>query len=157
MGYTRPATWADAEYLAPRLREIDIEECRVMGGNEPIESLKKTFDLGADIQAIVGNDGDVIGLFGVTPCSLIPDAGIVWGLFSDALFEPRHTRQFIKGCHGWVSEMSRGYSFLFNFISVKNIEAIRWLEWMGFKLPQMIPDLNGSGEAYYYFERTSNV
>lgn len=132
MGYARPSREEDADDLAPRMREVDAKECRVLGGVEPIEALRKGMETGV-CRTIIADDGQTpIGMFGAAP-TVLPGVGTAWLLATDDLIQNRsHAQQFLAECHGWVFWMHTHHPVLFNLILEENRIAIRWLKWMGF-------------------------
>ena len=109
--YVRPAVLADALQLAPKMRKADREEIRASNGSSPLEALVIPFTYKKSRSyTIIGTVKEgVIGMFGVAPTK-DPEYGIAWLLSSENLF--KHTKQFIKECPYWVSQMSEGYTYI---------------------------------------------
>ncbi len=140
MGYSRPANEGDAHSLAPHLRDVDVRECRELGGHEPLEALLAGVRTGA-ARTIIADDGITpIGMFGAAPTDL-PGCGSAWLLTTDDLVHNRsHARQFLRECPLWILWMHTHNPVLFNFILADNRIAIRWLKWLGFAFtPTALP------------------
>jgi len=130
--YVRPAVLADALELAPKMRIADREEVKASHGTTPLESLVVPFTCdGSRNYTIIGtaNEG-VIGMFGVTPTKDL-EYGIAWLLSSEDLF--KHTKQFIKECPYWVAKMSKGYTYIYNWVDRRNWKSLKWLQFLGFE------------------------
>ena len=130
--YVRPAILADALQLAPKMRKADREEILASHGKTPLESLVVPFTYEkARSYTIIGTAKEgVIGMFGVAPTK-DPEYGIAWLLSSEDLF--KHTKQFIKECPYWVSQMSEGYTYIYNWVDRRNWKSLKWLQYLGFE------------------------
>ena len=130
--YVRPAVLADVLELAPKMRTADREEIRASNGKSPLEALVIPFTYKKSRNyTIIGtaNEG-VMGMFGVTPTK-DPEYGVAWLLSSEDLF--KHTKQFIKECPYWVSQMSEGYTYIYNWVDRRNWKSLKWLQFLGFE------------------------
>ena len=130
--YVRTAVLADVLELAPKMRTADREEIRASNGKSPLEALVIPFTYKKSRNyTIVGtaNEG-VMGMFGVTPTK-DSEYGVAWLLSSEDLF--KHTKQFIKECPYWVSQMSEGYTYIYNWVDRRNWKSLKWLQFLGFE------------------------
>ena len=130
--YVRPAILADAIQLAPKMRIADREEIRASNGSSPLEALVIPFTYKKSRSyTIIGTAKEgVIGMFGVAPTK-DPEYGIAWLLSSEDLF--KHTKQFMKECPYWISQMGNGYEYLYNWIDRRNWKSMKWLQFLGFE------------------------
>ena len=130
--YVRPAILADSLELAPKIRIGDRKEIMASDGATPLEALVLPFtDEKAKIYTIVGTESEgVIGMFGSSPTKL-KEYGVVWLLSSEHLF--KHIKQFIKECPYWVSKMSKGYTYIYNWVDRRNWKSLKWLQFLGFE------------------------
>jgi len=135
--YVRPAILADALQLAPKVRIADREEIRASNGSSPLEALviPFTYKKGRSYTIIGTAKEGVIGMFGVAPTK-DPEYGIAWLLSSEDLF--KHTKQFIKECPYWVSQMSEGYTYIYNWVDRRNWKSLKWLQFLGFEAKEEI-------------------
>ena len=135
--YVRPAILADALQLAPKVRIADREEIRASDGKSPLEALVIPFTYKKSRSyTIIGTAKEgVIGMFGVAPTK-DPEYGIAWLLSSEILF--KHTKQFIKECPYWVSQMSEGYTYIYNWVDRRNWKSLKWLQFLGFEAKEEI-------------------
>ena len=130
--YVRPATIKDAIQLAPKVRKADREEIRASNGISPLEALVTPFSIDKSKNyTIVGtfNEG-VIGMFGACPTKDTA-YGVAWLISSEDLF--KHTKQFMKECPYWISQMGNGYEYLYNWIDRRNWKSMKWLQFLGFE------------------------
>ena len=135
--YVRPAILADAIQLAPKMRIADREEIRASNGSSPLEALVIPFTYKKSRSyTIIGTAKEgVIGMFGVAPTK-DPEYGIAWLLSSEDLF--KHKKQFIKECPYWVSQMSEGYTYIYNWVDRRNWKSLKWLQFLGFEAKEEI-------------------
>ena len=135
--YVRPAILADAIQLAPKMRIADREEIRASNGSSPLEALviPFTYEKSRSYTIIGTAKEGVIGMFGVAPTK-DPEYGIAWLLSSETLF--KHTKQFIKECPYWVSQMSEGYTYIYNWVDRRNWKSLKWLQFLGFEAKEEI-------------------
>lgn len=121
----RPSSGQDALELAPRLRDIDVEEIAACSGRTPLESLE--FGLAhSDECFTVTYMGAPAVMFGV---SREGDQGIIWALASEELEE--FPRQFARYSRPWVQYLGRGLTSMHNVVLASNRVHRRWLEWCG--------------------------
>ena len=78
-----------------------------------------------------------VGMFGVTPLSVIGRHGSPWLLGTDEL--ANHSRSFLKGCIKHFPEVTKGFDFLENYVDARNEVSIRWLKWLGFVIMEPEP------------------
>ena len=45
----------------------------------------------------------------------------------------KHTKQFMKECPYWISQMGNGYEYLYNWIDRRNWKSMKWLQFLGFE------------------------
>jgi len=130
--YVRPAILADELQLAPINRIADREEIRASNGQAPLEALVVpfTFKKGRNYTIIGTVNEGVMGMFGVAPTK-DSEYGVAWLLSSEDLF--KHTKQFIKECPYWVSQMSEGYTYIYNWVDRRNWKSLKWLQFLGFE------------------------
>ena len=135
--YVRPAILADAIQLAPKMRIADREEIRASNGSSPLEALVIPFTYKKSRSyTIIGTAKEgVIGMFGVAPTK-DPEYGIAWLLSSEDLF--KHTKQFIIECPYWVSQMIKGYTYIYNWVDRRNWKSLKWLQFLGFEAKEEI-------------------
>jgi len=60
-----------------------------------------------------------------------PAYGVAWLISSEDLF--KHTKQFMKECPYWISQMGNGYEYLYNWVDRRNWKSMKWLQFLGFE------------------------
>ena len=145
----RPARPEDADFLAPRLREIDQREAWALARLEPGEAL--SLSLLRSTRAWTATAGGRAGLmWGVGPLGgLLGFVGSPWLMASDILEQPEAAREFIRQSRPGARELERGFRRLENRVHAENRPAMRWLKWLGFSFAPEPENLNG--EFFYAF------
>jgi len=153
MAHYRQATLADCMKLAPILRDADKEELKLSSGEEPLEALILSLQISEECNAILSDEGNVIGMFGVA--TVDEDLGSPWLLGSDGIKDI--SKDFIKGSHAWLKKIQDNYTILFNYVHESNAISIRWLKALGFVFVQRVEKF-GVGEApFYEFMRIKGI
>lgn len=152
--YYRTSELEDVYVLAPKLRKQDINEIEASSGFLPMEALSYSFHSGGESNTIIAPDGEVIGMFGVSP-TLDPLVGVPWLLASPRL--PEVSKEFIPQSLEWVKQKNEEYPLLFNAVDVRNTVAIRWLRYLGFTFIQRIEEYGVGKKPFYEFVRIRNV
>jgi len=134
----RPATLADCEFLAPRLRAADLQEIEALDGSLPLPALVESFDA-SSLARVMEHNGEPFAIYGVAPAQRCSDytMGVSWMLGSDGLKD--HSMWFLRNCRGMLEEMHTDADVLFNMVDVRNIVHINWLKWAGFSFGQKHP------------------
>lgn len=148
----REATLADAEYLAPRLRDEDIAEIYASSGRFALDAITRGLQAGP---AWVAEDLlGPIGIYGACP-TLDPSVGSPWMLATPRLL--KHQRQFVKDCPDAVARLQAPFRKMENMVDARNHVHVKWLAWCGFEFVQLVPRWGFQGLPFYHFERNSPV
>ena len=132
-----PTTLEHAVYLAPRLREADVEEMWAAHNVEPQLGLIMSLAASRDTSYTGLADGEPICVYGVALPSLLVNAGRPWMLGTDEL--PKHARKFLRENRRVIKEMNQQFPFMYNYVDARHDDAIRWLGWLGFTLEEAAP------------------
>ena len=144
-----PATDAHAVALAPCLRAADLAEVRASSGREPLAALRYSLGCSSHAVAAVDDLGRVICMFGVGSSDIMSGIGSPWLLGSDLIV--KHRRQFARQCRDYLALMLDAYPVLENAVDARHVEAIRWLQWMGFVVGPAVP-IGRKGAMFRPFE-----
>ena len=138
MPLIRPATLADCEFLAPRLRAADLMEIEALDGSEPLPALVESFNA-SSLARVMEHQGEPFAIYGVAPSPECSDCtrGVSWMLGSDGLKD--HSMWFLRTCRDMLAEMHTHAEVLFNVVDVRNTVHINWLRWAGFSFGQKYP------------------
>lgn len=128
-GYFKPATIADAKWLAPRLRKEDRRECLTVCGKPPEDILPGSVALATASYTMFTPEGVPAGLFG---CSKTASEGVgaVWLLATDVL--PQHAKEFLRQSKVGMELLHTHYPTLWNIVDTRNTVHLRWINWVGF-------------------------
>ena len=127
----RPATIEDAKWLAPRLRQADLDECLAATGKRPEQILPGGVALATAAYTLLTPSGNPCGVFGVSRTAY-EGLGLVWMSATDEILE--HTRIFLRHSQEGVVMMHDHYQTLWNVVHAENIIHRRWIEWCGFTM-----------------------
>jgi len=148
-----PATLAHAEAMAPNMRQADRDEIWAASMSRPLDSLRNGVMASAHAWAGLA-DGEIACIFGVAPQSRLTGSGYAW-MLATPLIE-RHQVTFLRHCRPAINDMSRGFTYLHNYVDARNTKAIRWLRWLGFTLHD--PEPHGvMGLPFHHFEMRPHV
>ena len=153
MEYVRPATIDDLNYLAPRLREADVEEIKAACGIEPWAALLLEYDLSEEKITMVGEQGEAVGIYGITPVTRL-DA-LVWLHATEDL--KNYPFQFLRRCRAEVNRLNQKYPVLWNFVDARNELHINWLRWCGFTFIKRHEEHGVQKKPFYEFVRIGHV
>lgn len=151
MNYLRLVAAGDLDYLCPRLRADDRNECRAATGLDPEAVLPLGVRISFPAQTMVAPDGEPVGLCGVVP---VNGEGVVWMMATDRL--PTLPMTFLRHCGQWVREVSAQYPRLYNVVDARNEVHIKWLRWLGFTIHPAAP-YGPLGIPFHSFEMKRNV
>lgn len=126
-----PATWDHAEDLLPRLRQADLDEIHAATRLPPRLALRLSLNASRDSQVGLADDRPVI-LFGVAQTTALSPAGTPWMVGSDEIVA--HARAFLRMSREYVRDVMSQYHYLENYVDARNVEAVRWLGWLGFEV-----------------------
>lgn len=125
----RPPTEADMDALAANMREIDQDECRLVGGMEPREALGES--VGHALWAYAAEiDGEVVCIFGLSQDGLLAEEAYPWMLAANGI--ERHARTLLRLTPIYLARMQGEAERLYNIVHAHNRRAIRYLTWCGF-------------------------
>ena len=133
-----------ADYLADKLRDIDVVECMAFG-KKPIEALMSAFEHDMATMTVVDKSTRPIAMFGVGEDEEFP---YVWMLGTKE-FPKIARRDLVKHSKTWIKELLKitGGS-AGNLVHCYNRPAVRWLEWLG---ASFLQQLTIKGEPFYQF------
>lgn len=125
---TRPATADDIAFLAPRLREADVQEIGVMNpGKTPLQILERAESI-SDLCRVLECDGKPVCIFGT---AFHPTGGVIWMVGTDEV--KRFAHDVLRHGRLFIREMRGLYPRLFNLVDARHVESIKFLHWLGFQ------------------------
>jgi hypothetical protein len=126
VSWSVPCDW-HVRAIAQNMRAIDAEECRLMSGKSPLESL--TFGVThSDVSFCTLADGEPVVLFGGH------NSGIIWALGTD--WATRYPMTFARHSRTGLAMLwdALDCDVVGNHVLAGNVLAIRWLLWIGAKV-----------------------
>lgn len=152
MEYTRTATEEDCLFLAPRLREADVQEIKACSGEPPLAALLRGLRYSDTCFTLLLPGTDVpFAMAGVLPYPYEPIVGGVWMLATDAL---EHAKlPFLRRCQIVVDAMNHRWPVLTNVVDERNFTHIKWLKWLGFTFIRRHPTFGVAGIPFLEFVR----
>lgn len=148
MGIVRPSRPSDVADFVPRLREADRQEVYSTTGLSPYLILSYAASSGETL-SMVGDHGEVIGMFGCGPVHHMDCFGAIWLLISKTLEENRkYVFQFLRETPWWINHFHETYPVLYNYVDARNELHLRWVKWMGFQEIRRIDRWGYEGRPY---------
>lgn len=140
--YSRPVQESDISYIANNLREADLEELKASHGAKvsPRALLMISVGITPDPVTLLSGSGsgEPIALLGTVPPSLLgSNTAKPWMLGTEAVF--RYPKKIVMGGRSYVREMLERYGALENYVDVRNVVSVRWLQSIGFSLDEPAP------------------
>lgn len=139
----------DIDNIARNMRKADLSEMHAAGFVDPDRVLRSLVAQSAYSRVAIV-DGEAVMMFGVQAKSMLSRDGLVWAVAADNAL-PRHRRLFLEHSPRYVKAMLRLFPKLTNHVHAPNRTAVRWLQFMGFRLgePERHPY---TGEMFRPFE-----
>ena len=126
-----PATMAHTRDLAPRVRQADVDEVWAFAGITTLEALEVSVRSSPEPWAGLVNERVEV-MFGVGVSSLASAVGIPWFLGSDEVF--KHGVKFLRVSRRYIDRVRQDYLLLENYVDERNLDAVKWVKWLGFRL-----------------------
>jgi hypothetical protein len=147
----RPATMADAHYLAPRLRPADKDEVLAVAGVGPSLALPECVRNSRLTWTAYGfEDARLVGMLGVQD-TLVPEVGVVWMLCTSEIEAfPFH---FLNTARELLPVIHSFHPIVTNHVDARNTVHIRWLRWMGFTFLRRIERWGAESRPFIEFAR----
>lgn len=148
MAYVTDSTPEHISIVANAMRHADVAEIWAAGRKTPETALKASMALSRYCKTIMLDDKP-IGMFGVTPLSVVTGNGVPWMLGTPEI--ETISMRFLRGSLSYIREMLAGYSYLENWVDARNTVSIRWLKWLGFAIvkPEPYGHLNLPFHRFY--------
>lgn len=140
-----PVTQASMVRVADRMSSADRREVQLSHGWGPWEAVSNSCRFSVIQRCIYGDNGDPVGLCGVTR------TGVIWLLQTDALLQTAACRRrFARESRQWVEGLvaSQLFPVLENWVLNRNVSALRWLRWLGFAVEP--PEPMGPGYCLFH-------
>lgn len=143
-------TWAtqdDAQQLAENLHPQEELEVRRFSGRNPVQAIERSVRMSAEAVSIWSPAGQLLGITGVQPFTLLGGAASPWLLNTSGM--RRHPRQLLVGTKILLKRWRSQYRLLVNYIDADYEEALRWARWAGFTVFDACPRHGVSGAPMF--------
>jgi hypothetical protein len=150
--YIRPATFADVEYIALRMKRPDVEECLASFGHRPFEALASSFESSPMCGTVCAGDGEPALMYGVG-LYVPPDTGCPWMLSTPLIYRPDVARYFLRGTAAVVERMQRRYPVLIQHVDARHSHSIRWMLYAGFSIDKLVPQWGVDKIPFFRFSK----
>lgn len=147
--HARPATPDDVAYMAPRLRNADLDEIAAASGRDVTPVLQEGLAISDPCRVGVDTEGVPVVLYGCSPVSSM--TGAIWMVATDGLANV--SRPFIRQSRREVEALNAQYPLLFNYVDARNELHHRWLRWCGFTFIAKHEHHGVAGIPFYEFVR----
>jgi len=127
----RDSVKEDIEKLKDHLRESDVIEIWNSHHLIPEDALEISFE-DSELCLTIEKNGIPIGMFGITPPTLLADTASVWLLATQEL--ETLNKSFVKESKGFIEMFLARYPTLENYIDANNIKSFIWLKRCGAKI-----------------------
>lgn len=142
------ATAEHAEELARTMRAADVAELADVG-HKPHDALVRSLSGSMHAYAAL-IDGSVAAIWGVWPRSAFSSEAFPWMLCSDLAV--RHPKAVHAYSTAWVVHVKAEFKWLHNYVSPRNVVAIRWLTRLGFEVSEELTPFGPKGALMRHFE-----
>tara|TARA_Y100000401_G_scaffold117449_1_gene126292 strand:- start:207 stop:674 length:468 start_codon:yes stop_codon:yes gene_type:complete len=145
--YVRQARLIDTIELARNIKRGDRDELKASDNVTPLEALVYGFTWQRiDNYTVIGDTGNIIGMFGVRDCIEHPRAGVAYLLSSEELISSAYRLRFLRQCLDWTEILLQPYDYIYNWVDARNWASLRWLEHCKFEIEE-------TDDAYGYEQR----
>jgi hypothetical protein len=143
----------DVYYLSDKLRDSDVNEIWACSNRLPLESLKRSLETSIFCCTIINKEP--IGIFGISPLTVLADKASVWFLGTNGI--DKIQRRFAKNSKYFINMMLEFYPYLYNWVDDRNTVSIKWLKLCGAVIEE--PKPHGKEKLpfrYFYFQKGGN-
>ena len=146
----RKSILSDVVELAANMRQEDKEEVLAYSGSSPQEALFYCFFNSKPCMTMVGRKGNLMGMYGVVPCS--PKVGRIWMLGHKTMINDyKDVRDCLKYSPIELQKFHCNYPLLYNYVDERNTTHIKWIKWMGFSIIKKHATFGAAGIPFYEF------
>lgn len=149
-----PATLEHLLHVARHMRRVDVEEILAGSSRSPLEALLESQRVSEQTVAVLDADGRPVAVFGVAPSCRLTGKGTPWMLGTDEL--SRYWRELTVDARRILGIMLDIYPRLENWVHIKNVTSVRWLQFLGFVMDPPVTLLNGEQFMRFHLKKDSD-
>jgi hypothetical protein len=135
-------------YIAEHMREADVAEVWASNRMTPVEALDRSV-LMSDWSKVLMIDGDILGILGMVVGQEPGRAGVPWFLGTHNV--RKHAKTFLSISGPLLRLMHNCAPVLVNYVHADNVDALRYLERVGFEIEDEPEPIGAQGEMFYKF------
>ena len=148
----RKSILSDVVTVAANMRQEDKEEVLAYSGSSPQEALFYCFFASQPCMTMVGRKGNIMGMYGVVPCS--PKVGRIWMLGHESMTSDyKDVRAFLRNSPIELDKFKMNYPILYNFVDARNTTHVKWIKYMGFSIIKEHATFGYEGRLFYEFAK----
>lgn len=151
MPFLRISTAEDVGYLAPRLRQADVDELRAGSATSPHDALTEGLLHSDPCWTACTDDGTPVVMFGVVPVE--PNVGSVWMLSSDVIYDYQFS--FFKISKRMLDRFNKKWRVMFNACDERNTDHIEWMRRLGYTFIARHPEFGVEKRPFIEFVRVN--
>lgn len=126
--------FGDAARIATCARAADVAEIKACCGLEIKEALLQCLE--HSLRAwVIESKGKPLAAVGDTMAAI--GIGVPWMVTTDHIVSDR--RGFLRASRAVMVEMHQRHWSLVNYVDARNVDAIRWLSWLGATIDEPVP------------------
>ncbi len=146
----RKSILSDVMTVAANMRQEDKEEILAYSGTLPKEQMFYCFFSSKPCMTMIGRKGNIMGMYGVVPCS--PKVGRIWMLGHKSMTSDyKDVRDFLRHSPMELQKFHCNYPLLYNYVDARNETHIKWIKWMGFSIIKKHATFGAEGRTFYEF------
>ena len=146
----RKSVLSDVITVAANMRQEDKEEIFAYSGTLPKEQMFYCFFSSKPCMTMIGRKGNIMGMYGVVPCS--PKVGRIWMLGHKSMTSDyKDVRAFLRNSPIELQKFHCNYPLLYNYVDARNETHIKWIKWMGCSIIKKHATFGVEGRTFYEF------
>lgn len=142
---------ADAALIAACARAADVDEIKACCGLDIEEALQQCLELSLKAW-VIESKGKPLAAVGDTLAAI--GVGVPWMVTTDHI--AADPRGFLRASRAIMLEMFQRHVTLINYVDARNVDAIRWLGWLGAAFDEPVP-YGVAGLPFWKFTKTREV
>lgn len=134
----RKPTEEEVARAAADMHPRDVDEAWAMAHVLPLEALQTSIRSSREAFCAFVEDRPA-ALFGVSSFEELQGNGSPWALMTNEMSKPGLSLLFARCSVLWMREQKQKWSYLENYVDVRNKKAVAWIRWLGFEMGEEAP------------------
>lgn len=124
---------SDIDDLIKDVRDIDRLEFELMSNGESLHDMLSDLHAKSIRARTARVDGHVVAIYGMIRQTILGGTGNPWMIATNEIYKTNVRRAFLQNTKRELAWLAGDLNYLWNLVHSKNVIAIRWLKWIGFK------------------------